>query len=68
VSGLLYTALYAIPLVARRLVGLRDRPVKDALPAPTDLNWLVAFWWAYIMTRPLGASYACSACRQASEA
>jgi uncharacterized membrane-anchored protein len=22
------------------------------------LNWLVAFWWAYIVTRPLGASYA----------
>lgn len=42
-SGLMYTALYGIPLVAQRLIAL---------------NWLVAFWWAYIMTRPLGASYA----------
>lgn len=43
VSGLVYTALFAIPLLAQRVVGL---------------NWLLAFWWAYIMTRPLGASYA----------
>jgi uncharacterized membrane-anchored protein len=43
VSGLLYTVLFGIPLVARRLFGL---------------NELVAFWWAYIVTRPLGASYA----------
>ena len=43
VSGLMYTALFAIPLIAKRLAGL---------------NWLVAFWWAYIITRPLGASYA----------
>lgn len=42
-SGMMYTALFAIPLLARRLV---------------NLNWLVAFWWAYIVTRPLGASYA----------
>ena len=41
-SGMMYTALFAIPLLARRLV---------------NLNWLVAFWWAYIVTRPLGASY-----------
>ncbi len=43
VSGLMYTALFAIPLVARRAIGL---------------NELIAFWWAYIVTRPLGASYA----------
>jgi uncharacterized membrane-anchored protein len=43
VSGLFYTGLFAVPLLARRLVGL---------------NELVAFWWAYIVTRPLGASYA----------
>ena len=42
-SGLLYTVLFALPLVARRAVGL---------------NELVAFWWAYVITRPLGASYA----------
>jgi uncharacterized membrane-anchored protein len=42
-SGLMYTLLFAIPLLARRLLGL---------------NELVAFWWAYILTRPLGASYA----------
>lgn len=43
VSGLVYTALFAIPLLAKRAVGL---------------NELLAFWWAYIVTRPLGASYA----------
>lgn len=43
VSGLLYTALFAIPLLAQRVIGM---------------NWLLAFWWAYIVTRPLGASYA----------
>jgi uncharacterized membrane-anchored protein len=42
-SGLLYTLLFAIPLAAQRAVRL---------------NELVAFWWAYIITRPLGASYA----------
>jgi uncharacterized membrane-anchored protein len=42
-SGLLYTALFALPLIARRAAGL---------------NELVSFWWAYIVTRPLGASYA----------
>lgn len=43
VSGLLYTVLFGIPVLARRLVGL---------------NEVVAFWFAYIVTRPLGASYA----------
>lgn len=43
VSGLMYTVLFGIPLVAKRVAGL---------------NWLIAFWWAYIVTRPLGASYA----------
>lgn len=43
VSGLLYTVLFAIPLVARRLYGL---------------NEIFTFWFAYIVTRPLGASYA----------
>jgi uncharacterized membrane-anchored protein len=43
VSGLLYTVLFGIPLVLRRVAGLND---------------LVAFWSAYIVTRPLGASYA----------
>lgn len=42
-SGLMFTAVFAIPLVARRLFGL---------------NEVVAFWFAYIITRPLGASYA----------
>lgn len=43
VSGLLYTMLFGIPLLARRLFGLSE---------------VVAFWLAYIVTRPLGASYA----------
>jgi uncharacterized membrane-anchored protein len=42
-SGLLFTVIFAIPMVARRLLGV---------------NEVFAFWFAYIITRPLGASYA----------
>jgi uncharacterized membrane-anchored protein len=42
-SGVMFTFIFAIPLVARRLFGFRE---------------VVAFWFAYIITRPLGASYA----------
>ncbi len=42
-SGLIFTIVFAVPLVAQRLVGLPE---------------VVAFRFAYIMTRPLGASYA----------
>lgn len=42
-SGLLFTAVFAIPFVARGALGLGE---------------VVAFWFAYIVTRPLGASYA----------
>lgn len=42
-SGLVYTVIFAVPFVARRLAGLHE---------------VVAFWFAYIITRPLGASYA----------
>jgi uncharacterized membrane-anchored protein len=42
-SGLLFTLVFAIPVVARRLLGLGE---------------VTAFWFAYIVTRPLGASYA----------
>lgn len=42
-SGLVYTVVFAIPFLARRLFGLHE---------------VVAFWFAYIITRPLGASYA----------
>jgi uncharacterized membrane-anchored protein len=42
-SGLLFTVLIAIPLVAHKWFGL---------------NAVFAFWFAYILTRPLGASYA----------
>jgi len=41
-SGVLFAVLIAIPAVAFRF----------------GLNETVAFWWAYIMTRPLGASFA----------
>ena len=41
-SGILFAILIAIPAVAYRL----------------GLNEIVAFWWAYIITRPLGASFA----------
>jgi uncharacterized membrane-anchored protein len=42
-AGILFAVLFALPFVARRLFGL------DAI---------AAFWLAYIMTRPLGASFA----------
>lgn len=42
-SGVLFAVLLAIPALAYRLFGL---------------NEIVAFWFAYIMTRPLGASFA----------
>ena len=43
VSGVLFTLLIAVPAVAHRWFGL---------------NAIFAFWFAYILTRPLGASYA----------
>ena len=42
-SGLLFAVLIAVPAVAYRSFGL---------------NAVVAFWFAYIVTRPLGASFA----------
>jgi uncharacterized membrane-anchored protein len=42
-SGVLFAVLIAIPALAHRFLGL---------------NSILAFWWAYILTRPLGASFA----------
>jgi len=42
-SGVLFAVLFALPALAYRLFGL---------------NAIVAFWAAYIVTRPLGASFA----------
>jgi len=42
-SGVLFAILFAVPALAYRLFGL---------------NEVFAFWFAYIMTRPLGASFA----------
>ncbi|MFI5282172.1 MAG: hypothetical protein ACHQ0J_03490 [Candidatus Dormibacterales bacterium] len=42
-SGLMFTLIFAAPMVARRWLGL---------------NEVLAFWSAYVITRPLGASYA----------
>jgi uncharacterized membrane-anchored protein len=42
-SGVLFTVVIAVPAIAHRWLGL---------------NAIVAFWFAYIVTRPLGASYA----------
>jgi uncharacterized membrane-anchored protein len=42
-SGLLFTAVIAIPAIAGRFRGL---------------NEVATFWFAYIVTRPLGASFA----------
>jgi uncharacterized membrane-anchored protein len=43
VSGLLFAVLFAIPAIGYRWFGL---------------NGVLAFWFAYIVTRPLGASFA----------
>ncbi len=42
-SLILFAVLFAIPLLARRLFGL---------------NEIFSFWFAYVVTRPLGASFA----------
>ncbi len=42
-SGIFFAVAIALPAVAYRLIGL---------------NEIVAFWFAYIITRPLGASFA----------
>ncbi|MGZ3599482.1 MAG: COG4705 family protein [Ktedonobacterales bacterium] len=42
-SGVLFAVLFAVPAVGYRLFGL---------------NEIFAFWFAYIVTRPLGASFA----------
>ncbi|MEU3369306.1 hypothetical protein ABZ734_02250 [Streptomyces sp. NPDC006660] len=42
-SGVLFTALIAVPALSGRYLGL---------------NAVAAFWWAYVLTRPLGASFA----------
>ncbi|MEU5432250.1 hypothetical protein AB0G73_02605 [Streptomyces sp. NPDC020719] len=42
-SGVLFAALIAVPALAGRFLGL---------------NAVAAFWWAYVLTRPLGASFA----------
>jgi len=42
-SELLFLALFLAPAIGRRFFGLND---------------IFAFWFAYIMTRPLGASFA----------
>jgi uncharacterized membrane-anchored protein len=42
-SGIFFAVVFAIPGIAYRFVGL---------------NSIVAFWFAYIITRPLGASFA----------
>ncbi|MYS21809.1 Uncharacterized membrane-anchored protein [Streptomyces sp. DvalAA-14] len=41
-SGVLFAVLIAVPALARLL----------------GLNAVAAFWWAYVLTRPLGASFA----------
>ncbi|MFC4032278.1 hypothetical protein ACFO3J_12390 [Streptomyces polygonati] len=41
-SGLVFAALIVVPGIARLL----------------GLNAVAAFWWAYVLTRPLGASFA----------
>ena len=42
-SGIMFAILFALPALAHRLLGL---------------NAVVAFWIAYVLTRPLGASFA----------
>jgi uncharacterized membrane-anchored protein len=42
-AGVLFAVVFAIPGIAYRVV---------------HLNGIFAFWFAYVMTRPLGASFA----------
>jgi uncharacterized membrane-anchored protein len=42
-SGIVFAVLFAIPLCAQRFFGLSE---------------VIAFWTAYVITRPLGASFA----------
>ena len=42
-SGVLFAVLFALPLIGRRVLGW---------------NEVFSFWFAYVMTRPLGASFA----------
>jgi uncharacterized membrane-anchored protein len=42
-SGVLFTVIFAIPMLGRRFL---------------HMNEVFAFWFAYVITRPLGASYA----------
>jgi uncharacterized membrane-anchored protein len=42
-SGILFAVLIAVPVLGYRLIGL---------------NGIFAFWFAYILTRPIGASFA----------
>jgi uncharacterized membrane-anchored protein len=42
-SGIAFTALIAVPAIARWRLGM---------------NSILAFWFAYVVTRPLGASFA----------
>ncbi|HEY2354929.1 MAG TPA: hypothetical protein VGH79_08555 [Gaiellaceae bacterium] len=42
-AGIVFAVLFAIPGVLRYAFGI---------------NAILAFWWAYVMTRPLGASFA----------
>jgi len=43
VSGIMFAVLIAVPAIAHRRFGM---------------NAIVAFWFAYVVTRPLGASFA----------
>lgn len=42
-SGFLFAGIFLVPVIAYRFAGM---------------NAIVAFWFAYILTRPLGASFA----------
>jgi uncharacterized membrane-anchored protein len=42
-AGIVFAVLFAIPGILRYAFGM---------------NAILAFWWAYVMTRPLGASFA----------
>jgi len=42
-SGVMFAAIFAIPALAYRFIGL---------------NAVLSFWFAYVITRPLGASFA----------
>ena len=54
-SGIIFSVAFAVPLVIDLALGKRKR---EAVNLASERGTVLAFWAAYVITRPLGASYA----------